>query len=210
MRCVTVGLICVLLACGRNSDEPLRRADGSLLSSSGGEVSLADGSRLRFAITSDRYKQWEAARAGLRKNVIARFGTLLKPTSPTESSIDRAVAFLETDVTSREAIENTGMSVRDFVLMTVALDQEMRVASRSARPEPRVVKTVEVDTAAAVTAPQPMPIPDSVTPIESLPPPHRDSLPPTPVPVDSVPRDTIPPPPRDTLPLSPRDTTEVA
>jgi hypothetical protein len=124
-------LIALLLmtACNRGDSTPLRRADGSLLSSSGGEVALADGSRLQFVITSERYKQWDAARSALRANVAARFGTLLQPKSPTEKTIARAVSFLETDVASREAIERTGMSVKDFVLMTVALEQEMRVAS---------------------------------------------------------------------------------
>jgi hypothetical protein len=128
----------ILVACNRGDNTPLRTADGSLLSSSGGDVELADGSRLQFVITSERYKQWDAARSALRPNVAARFGALLQPKSPSEKTIDRAVAFLETDVASREAIDRTGMSVKDFVLMTVALEQEMRaVADRGAqRPQP--------------------------------------------------------------------------
>jgi hypothetical protein len=127
----------LVAACSRGDNAPLRTADGSLLSSSGGTVELTDGSRLQFVITSERYKQWDAARSALRPNVAARFGALLQPKSPSEKSIDRAVAFLETDVPSREAIERTGMSVKNFVLMTVALEQEMRVAQRGTqRPTP--------------------------------------------------------------------------
>lgn len=126
---MSLALILLVAACNRHDQTPLRTADGSLLSSSGGEVALSDGSHLQFAITSERYKQWEAARGALRSNVVSRFGALLQPKSPTEATIGRATAFLEADVPSREAIQRTGMSVKDFVLMTVALEQEMRVAS---------------------------------------------------------------------------------
>ena len=145
----SIATLAVIVACNRD-DAPLRRADGSMFSSSGGDVQLTDGSHVQVTITSERYKQWEAARSGLRRNVIARFGKLLHPEAPTQASIDRAIAFLETDVASRESIEGSGMTVRDFVLMTVALEQEMRLASRAGTPAP---------------APQPMPYPvDTVTP----------------------------------------------
>lgn len=153
MRPHAIALVLTLAACGRDGDQPLRRADGSLLSSSGGDVTLSDGSTLHFAITSDRYKQWEQARAALRSNVTERFGQLLHPDAPTSRSVDRAVAFLETDAPSREAIERTGMSVRDFVLMTIALQQEMRLASqRGSAPS------------AAVTPPEPSPVDSVVVP----------------------------------------------
>ena len=134
-------LVLLAAACNRGDNAPLRTADGSLLSSSGGDVELSDGSRLQFVITSERYKQWEAARTALRPNVVARFGALLQPKSPTEKTIERATTFLETDVTSREAIERTGMSVKDFVLMTVALEQEMRAASGAGAPAPQEMPT---------------------------------------------------------------------
>jgi len=137
-----LGVLLLVCACNRGDDTPLRTADGSLLSSSGGDVELSDGSHLKFVITSERYKQWEAARSALRPNVTARFGVLLQPKSPTEKTIERATAFLESDVPSREAIERTGMSVKDFVLMTVALEQEMRAASgagASAPPQEHVL-----------------------------------------------------------------------
>src|SRR5439155_17107377 len=129
----SIATLAMIAACNRD-DAPLRRADGSMFSSSGGDVQLTDGSHVQVTITSERYKQWEAARSGLRRNVIARFGKLLHPEAPTQASIDRAIAFLETDVASRESIEGSGMTVRDFVLMTVALEQEMRLASQAGAP----------------------------------------------------------------------------
>ena len=53
LRFVLVAMIFVA-ACNRGDNTPLRTADGSVLSSSGGEVELSDGSRLQFVITSER------------------------------------------------------------------------------------------------------------------------------------------------------------
>lgn len=197
-------VICVLAACSRG-DVELRRADGSAFSTSGGEVALADGIRLEFAITSQRYKQWDAAQSALGKSVAARFGALLQPKSPTERSIARAVAYLEGDARAKQAIERTGMTVKDFVLMTVALEQEMRVASgqttdraspRAALPNPSPIDTVtypviprhQVDTIVRIDTQVPRPAP-------------RDTV----SPKDTVKRDTVPrpKPARDTV----RDTT---
>jgi hypothetical protein len=113
----------------------MRRADGSLMSEAGGDVSLSDGSHLQYVITSERYKQWDAARDGLSKSVVARFGALLKPKAPTQQTIARATAFLENDPQARQSIARTGMSVKDFVLMTVSLEQEMQLASARGQPK---------------------------------------------------------------------------
>jgi hypothetical protein len=132
-------MIPVLVACNVGGEQGGQRS-GSLLSSSGGEVHLADGNRLEFAITSENYKKWDSARRGIDRRVSARFGALLQPSAPTERSIDRAVAYLESEPAARQAIERSGMSVRAFVVTTVALEQEMRLASgqgsRSQEPAP--------------------------------------------------------------------------
>ena len=187
-----LGALFLVVACNRGDGRPPRLADGSLLSSSGGEVELADGSHLQFVITSERYKQWDAARSALRPNVTARFGQLLQRKSPTEKSIDRATAFLEADVISREAIQRTGMSVKDFVLMTVALEQEMRaVGDRgSQRSQP-----------APTRAPLPADSAYVAPPSASLPPASR---------VDTVVRpDTVFTAPRRDTPAPRRDTSTV-
>jgi hypothetical protein len=166
-----VAVVFVIAGCHNGDEEPLRRADGSLLSSSGGDVALADGSHLQFVITSERYKQWEAARSGLRKNVSARFGQLLRPKSPTETTIERAIAFLETDIDTKESITRTGMSVRDFVLMTVALEQEMRAASGQVSPRPRTTST----SASSIQNVDSTGVRDTLVRVDSLRP-ARDSL----------------------------------
>jgi hypothetical protein len=121
-----------LAACNRDGAND---ANASLLTHSGGEVALADGSSLQFAITSDRYKQWDAAQRGITKRVAARFGAILRPDAPTERSINSAVSYLAGEPSARQAIENAGLTVRDFVVMTVMLEQEMRLASGKT-PEP--------------------------------------------------------------------------
>lgn len=195
-------VLCAAVACKRD-DVELRRADGSAFSTSGGEVALADGSRLQFVITSQRYKQWDVAQRALDRSVAARFGQLLQPKSPTEKSIARAVSYLESDPRARTAIESAGMSVKDFVLMTVALEQEMRVASgqtggQSPSPAASLPYPMPVDTTPATLPVVPNVQVDSIVKVDTTPslPEPRDTLPKH----DSA---SAPKPPRDTV----RDTT---
>lgn len=188
---------------GTGNDYSVRdaRYDPSQLTSSGGEVSLTDGTEFDYVITSDRFRQWDAARKGFTRNVSARFGSLLNPRSPSERSISRAVTYLQQQNSARESIERAGMSVRDFVLMTVALEQQMLLASQR-RPADDMISdmaypmdTTPVDTAylpPATAAPAPYPYP----PTYPYPSPS-----PAPMPLDSPRRvDTVYlPSPRDTL-----------
>src|SRR5687767_11129489 len=155
----------VLVACNRGESNDRAPVDPSQFSSSSGEVALSDGGSLEFSITSEQYKQWYAAQQALDKRVASRFGALLQPASPSERSIRRAVEYLESQPSARQAIERAGMSVRGFVVTTVALEQEMRVASESGQRPP--------DTMPAMPAPLPYPYP---TPYP------RDSLYPAPYP----------------------------
>ena len=147
-----------LAACDRAGGND---ANASLLTHSGGEVALADGSSLEFAITSDKYKQWDAAQRGISKRVAARFGALLRPDNPTERSINSAVSYLAGEPSARQAIESAGLTVRDFVVMTVMLEQEMRLASGKTperREESKPYDFPPVDT--TFIAPQPIPVPE--------------------------------------------------
>lgn len=175
------------------------RGNGSLVSSSGGQIALADGGSLEFGITSDQYKRWEKARKGIDRRIAARFGAILQPDAPTEESIERAVAYLEGQPSARRSIEAAGMSVRAFVVMTVALEQEMRRASgqpvvRQPAPTASAYEFPTVDT--TLIAPmQPTPYPAPVYPVDTV-----SRVPqPVPGPVDtSMPRVVVPPPSRDT------------
>jgi hypothetical protein len=189
--------ILVLAACKGGGGDA--RFDGSQISNSAGEVSLSDGGSLQYSITSDRYKQWDAARRGLDRRMASRFGALLQPASPSERSIAKAVQYLEGELRAKQAIERAGMSVRDFVVMTVALEQEMRLASSRGSPEPM-----------PMPAPYPPPL-DSTSMsarADSLPRIDTAFVPPKPLPPPRfLPTDTMPslPPRRDTI-VTPRDT----
>lgn len=116
--------------------------DMSRLSNTQGVMTLADGASLPYAITSEAYKQWDAAQDALSPKVVARFGRLLRPAAPTQESIARAVTYLEGDPASRQAIERAGLTVRAFVQLTVALEQQMRLAGAgqpAAAPAPPAV-----------------------------------------------------------------------
>lgn len=205
-------LVVALAACNTDYGGGLSGADAALLTSSDGEVSLADGSRLGYMITSDRYKKWDAARRGWGRGVAARFGALLQPKSPTEKSINRAVAYLEGQAGARQAIERAGISVRDFVLMTVALEQQMLLASGGGRSRDRLPESapvaaatdtpyrqvdvirVEIDTASSVDTIRPTR--DSASPKRDtvwLKPPARDTA------RDTTRTDPAPPPSRDSV-----------
>ena len=208
-------------------------ARASLLSESGGEVALADGNSFDFRITSEKYKQWDAAQRGISKRIAARFGAILRPDAPTERSIASAVTYLQGQAGARQAIESAGLSVRDFVVMTVALEQEMRLASSERRepaPASEPYDFPPVDTTFVAPQPVPAPLPepmpvdtglpldttlvrprarvDSMAPPRPVPAPtifRRDTAPRDSTRRDSTRRDSLPPRPvtRDTV----RDTT---
>lgn len=73
-----------------------------------------------YRLTEANYAQWEQAQRFLdalpRSAFVSASGT-------SGNAIDRSVATLEASPRARTAIERTGLSVRDFVLETVALAQ---------------------------------------------------------------------------------------
>lgn len=147
-----------------------------------GDVSLreSDGA----LVSSEQYRQWYAAHQGLDRRIASRFGALLRPSSPTERTIDRAVAYLNSEPRAREAIRRSGLSVRDFVLTTVALEQEMRVASQtgsrsadtlrvgSLYPYPYPYPTDTTARPAYQSVPNPYPLPPPATPYPMTAPAH--------------------------------------
>jgi hypothetical protein len=177
---LSVLLLAVIIACGRG-DAASGDVDTALLHRAGGDVMLVDGGRLPYEITSERYRQWETARRALRAARIS-LSMRLDPLRVTEADIQRAVSFFERNGRARRAIEGTGMSVRDYVLTTLALEQQMAVASGrwAARDRPRapsvsVVPSESIaaelgrDTARRVDT---VPVVDTVViPVDTTPPP---------------------------------------
>lgn len=182
-----VPLIFVTLAACRGSSEDYADVDTALLRSSGGDVMLADGGRLAYEITSDRHRQWETARRALRAQKIS-LTMRLDPLRVTESDIQHAVDFFERNGKARRAIEATGMSVRDYVLTTLALEQQMAVArgrwGTSERPRAPSAPVVPSESIAAelardtATRVDTVPVVDTVVvPVDTTSPPDTTASP---------------------------------
>jgi hypothetical protein len=136
-------LSAVFLGCGRTRGGAAGGAvDTAALSRPGGDVLLDEGGRIPYEITSDRYREWEAARRALRAAKIS-LTMRLDPLHVAQSDIDRAVNFFEGNGRARRAIEGAGISVRDYVLTTIALEQQMAVANGKwgAREQPATPAT---------------------------------------------------------------------
>ena len=173
--------------------------DTALLHRAGGDVMLANGGRIPYEITSERYRQWEAARRTLRAQG-AGLSLRLDPLRVTEADIRRAVQSLERNGRARRAIEGTGLSVRDYVLTTLALEQQMAVATGrwGARERPRVpsAPVVPTETIAAELARDTARQVDTVPVVDTVV-----------IPVDTAPRPTPRPTPTPPPPPPPTDTT---
>ena len=171
MRVIALAIV-ALLATACKED---RAADSGPLpgqpgwTSSSGEVSLTDGETLSFEITSERYKAWDAARQGIDSRISARFGAILQPGSPSRRNIERAVQYLQSEPAAVASIERAGMSVRDFVVTTVALEREMQLATARGEVPPDTMipppyptySTYPADTTSFMTY-QPIPLPPPV------------------------------------------------
>jgi hypothetical protein len=200
LRLMTLVAVAALAACkeDRRGEQAAARLDAAYQTSSDGEVELAEGGTLRFSVTSEQFRKWDAAHGGIDRSIQARFGEILKPEAPSERTIDAAVNYLEGQPTARSAIERAGLNVRQFVVITVALEQEMRLASGrgSREPDPDSIIMPPMDTMAMA------PYPPVVLPY--VPPPAYP-------PIDSSRRvDTVYMPPADTAgrsrnPYSPWD-----
>lgn len=89
------------------------------------EVREALASPVDFRINDDNFGRWEEAQSNLEG--LPR-SALPAKSPPTGNVVDRAVARLESSPYTRTAIERTGLSVREFVLETIALAQATEVA----------------------------------------------------------------------------------
>lgn len=141
MRLCLPLLFLLLAACG-GSNSASGDVDTALLHRAGGDVLLADGGRLAYEITSDRYRQWETARRALRAEKIS-LSMRLDPLRVNQADVQRAIDYFERNRKARRIIEGTGMTVRDYVLTTLALEQQMAVATGrwGARERPRAPTT---------------------------------------------------------------------
>jgi hypothetical protein len=107
---------------------------------SGGDTTAAAGEAgqieidaLDYEVTADRYQRWLAAQRALDAIPGLPAPPSLDPSRFAEADVDRAVRYLESDARARAALTRAGISPRDYVLTTLALDQAL-VASAPSRP----------------------------------------------------------------------------
>jgi hypothetical protein len=122
-------LVLLLLPLGGCKRDPpeVRDALGSslLFDNASPEVREALASAVDFRINDDNFGRWEEAQSNLEDLPRSQLPTK----SPAGgSAVDRAVARLESSPYTRTAIERTGLSVKEFVLETIALAQATEAA----------------------------------------------------------------------------------
>ncbi|HZF74159.1 MAG TPA: hypothetical protein VEZ51_12055 [Gemmatimonadaceae bacterium] len=114
-------VLLTLVSCKKRSDPPSGSQFTSLLfdaTSPAAREALA--TPVSFHLTESNYAQWEQAEGFLDALPRSAFAS---GSGGGGSAIDRAVAMLEASPRARTSIERTGLSVRDFVLETIALAQ---------------------------------------------------------------------------------------
>jgi hypothetical protein len=120
-RAVAAVMLLALAGCKKASRSSSDNQVASLLfdvSSPAAREALA--TPVDFRLTDANYAQWEQAQRFL--DALPRSAFAAAP-SARGNPIDNAVATLESSPRARTAIERTGLSVKDFVLETVALAQ---------------------------------------------------------------------------------------
>ena len=121
MPVVAAMVFLALAGCKKTSEPAADNQIASLLfdvSSPAAREALA--TPVDFRLTDQNYAQWERAQRFLDALPRSAFASAAGGSG---NPIDRAVATLEASPRARTSIERTGLSVRDFVLETIALAQ---------------------------------------------------------------------------------------
>ena len=124
LLCAIVAVGVALFGCSKGDDNAPGTVGTSLLfddASPDARAALATPVNLR--LTDVNFAQWERAQEFLDALPASALPAGSGGGAQSGSPIDRAVARLESSPRARTAIERTGLSVRDFVLETIALAQ---------------------------------------------------------------------------------------
>jgi hypothetical protein len=98
-----------------------------------GDTAAGEVAALNYEVTPDRYQRWVSAQQSLDAIPGLPAPPRIDPLRLEEADISRAVAYLEGDPRARTALARAGISARDYVLTTVALDQAL-VSAAAAEP----------------------------------------------------------------------------
>ncbi len=128
---VAVLAVLAALACdGKDTtDAPVvLRTDSMAGPMIGVDPMIADPRTLRgvdYSLTPDRYRGWTRAQRDLDALPVAVSTERLRVRGTSDADVDRFVTRLQADPAARSAIERSGLTVRDYVLTTLALAQAM-------------------------------------------------------------------------------------
>jgi len=113
------------LACNGSPDNELLLDTGS----AAGDVSQDSAivgtvfHGVKYPLTSENYRKWIVAQAALDSLPEAIEMPRIELRDPTDDDIERTVDFLSSHDNERRAIERSGLSIKDFVLTSLALGQ---------------------------------------------------------------------------------------
>ncbi|MFN2563908.1 MAG: hypothetical protein ABR499_02695 [Gemmatimonadaceae bacterium] len=109
-------------ACGRGEREG---------TTAGGDAAQGEVAALDYEVTPERYQRWVAAQRALDAIPGLPAPPRIDPMRLDDAAVRRAVEYLEGDARARAALASAGISARDYVLTTVALDQALVAAGAS-------------------------------------------------------------------------------
>jgi hypothetical protein len=122
-------LTAVTVGCGGGRSE----GDTSV---AGGDAGGIEVEALNYEVTADRYRRWVAAQRALDAIPGLPDPPTLDPYRVNDADVDRAVRYLEADARARAALARAGVSARDYVLTTLALDQALVASTASSGSGP--------------------------------------------------------------------------
>jgi hypothetical protein len=145
---MALGAVVVAACSGRNKGQ--QAADTSTQSAGGVATGAgaAQPAALGYEVTDEGYRRWVAAQRVLDTLSGLPAPPRLDPDRLTEQDIARAVTYLERDPRVRQALQQAGLSARDYVMTTVALDQALVMSTAPAHPRYRGLPQRNVDVVA--------------------------------------------------------------
>jgi hypothetical protein len=129
-------LLLLVVSCKRESRDGERALTTSLIfDNTSPEAREALSAPIDFRINEDNFARWSEAQSNLEELPRSAINGTVRTGS---NAVDRAIARLESSPRARRAIERAGLSVRDYVLETIALAQATEAAQtgRSLSPAP--------------------------------------------------------------------------
>jgi hypothetical protein len=130
-----VAALSLAASCNRSRESHLATdsATGDISADSAAVGAVFHG--VKYPLTSQNYRKWLVAQAALDSVPEPSEMPRVDLRDPTDEDIERTVNFLVAQDAMRRAIERSGLSVRDFVLTSVALGQAFNVAGGRSVPE---------------------------------------------------------------------------